>query len=145
MKAQNYSNYKRYYIPHHFVFYPIVLLLIVLAIRFGMKQPEQREIWFFLAGLVALVGWLSFLVRQHYAMMVQDRVVLFEVRYRYFTLTGQRLEPLEAQLSKGQLFSLRFASDEEFPALVQRAVKEGLSGDAIKREVKHWRADHMRV
>ena len=44
-----------------------------------------------------------------------------------------------------QIVALRFASDAEFVALAQRAVEQSLSADAIKREVKQWRADTYRV
>jgi hypothetical protein len=44
-----------------------------------------------------------------------------------------------------QIVGLRFASDEEFPALAQRAADEGLSEDEIKKAVKSWRGDDYRV
>ncbi len=45
-----------------------------------------------------------------------------------------------------QLVALRFASDAELPALVQRVVTGGLSEpDAIKRAVVAWQPDHLRV
>jgi hypothetical protein len=45
----------------------------------------------------------------------------------------------------GQVFALRFASDEELPALVQRALNEHLTPDDIKKAVKNWLPDYMRV
>ena len=92
-----------------------------------------------------MVGWLSFMLRQHYGKTLQDRLVILELRYRYFALTGERLEPLETQLSDSQLFALRFAPDEELPALIRRAIDEKLSGDAIKRAVKNWKPDYRRI
>jgi hypothetical protein len=44
-----------------------------------------------------------------------------------------------------QIVALRFASNEELAALAQRAADQSLSPDAIKREVKQWRADLYRV
>ena len=85
------------------------------------------------------------MLRQHYALTTQDRIVRLEVRFRYFTLTGQRFEPLEKNLSLGQILALRFASDGEFPELVKRAIAENLSPDDIKRAVKEWQGDYMRV
>jgi len=145
MKVQQYENHKQYYPAHHFVFYPVILALLGTAIWFGVNREDERPIWFFLAALVAVTGWLSFMLRQHYAVTLQNRIVLMELRYRYFSITQQQFEPLEAALSKGQLFALRFASDEELPALAERALKERLTGTEIKKAIVNWRADWMRV
>ena len=85
------------------------------------------------------------MLRQHYALGNQNRIVRLELRFRYFVLTQKRLEPIEAQLSFGQLAALRFAPDEELPALVDRAVKEQLSGKEIKLAIKNWLPDEMRA
>ena len=94
---------------------------------------------------MALVAWLSFMLRQHYGMRLQDRLVLLELRYRYFVVTGERFEPLEKRLSFGQNAALRFASDRELPALARRAVDEKLSGTDIKKAVTDWKADNGRI
>jgi hypothetical protein len=44
-----------------------------------------------------------------------------------------------------QIVALRFASDDEFPALARRAADESLPADAIKKSVQHWRPDYYRV
>jgi hypothetical protein len=145
MKDQNYSNHKQYYIPHHFVFYPTVLALMAFGIYKSSVDEALSSVWMFLTVLVAVVAWLSFMVRQHYGMTVQDRIIFMELRYRYFVMTGERFEAIEAQLSKGQLFALRFASDAEFVPLIKRAIDEQLSGTAIKQSIKQWKADNQRV
>lgn len=145
MEEQNYSNHKRYYIPHHFVFYASVLVLTGLGVYQSIADERLRWVWLFLSALTMMVAWLSFMLRQHYAMTVQDRVILLEMRYRYFVLTGERFEPIEEQLSKGQIFALRFAPDEELLPLIQRALDEKLGSDAIKRSITNWKADRMRV
>ena len=85
------------------------------------------------------------MMRQHYALTLQNRIVLMELRYRYYVLTGKRLESIEGNLNEGQLFALRFAPDEELEGLAQRAVQESLSPDAIKKAIKNWNADDRRV
>jgi phosphoserine phosphatase len=72
-------------------------------------------------------------------------MVHLELRYRYFSLTGKRLEEFEHQLNDDQLFALRFASDDEFPPLTHRALNENLSGKEIKKAIQHWKSDHERV
>lgn len=145
METQNYKNHIRYYPPHHFVFYPVLLVGIIASITFAVKHPEASWEWAFITILLVLIGWLSFMLRQHYALTTQDRIVRLEVRFRYFTLTGQRFEPLEKNLSLGQILALRFASDGELPDLVKRAIAENLPADDIKRAVKEWQGDYMRV
>jgi hypothetical protein len=44
-----------------------------------------------------------------------------------------------------QLTGLRFASDGEVAGLVQAALDENLSGEAIKKRIQVWRPDTFRV
>lgn len=145
MEKQNFENHIRFYPPHHFVFYPVTLLLLGTSIYFAVSAPEQRAIWLFIAVIIALIIWVAFMLRQHYSMVLQNRIVRLELRYRYFALTGTRLETFEHQLDDSQLFALRFAPDEELHALIQRAVTENLSGKAIKKSIKNWKGDYHRV
>ena len=85
------------------------------------------------------------MLRQHYALGNQNRIVRLEMRLRYYQLTGKRFEPLEQQLLFGQIAALRFASDEELLPLIDRTLKENLSAKQIKQSVVNWQADDMRV
>lgn len=145
MKKQDYSNHVQWYIPHHFIFYPVVLAASIYSGRCAFTQPEVQMEWLAITGIFLLLAWLSFMMRQHYGLINQNRTVRLELRLRYYILTQQRLEPVEQQLSFGQLSALRFASDEELPALVQRAVTEKLSSTDIKKAIKNWEGDYMRV
>jgi len=57
-------------------------------------------------------------------------------------LTGKLLP---ANLRIGQVIALRFASDDEFVGLAEKAAKDGLSSKEIKQSIQQWRADHYRV
>ena len=142
---QNYSNHRKYYPPHHFIFYPVSAVVLVSLIRKAFTDPANEIIWYAMAVVTFLVIFLSLMLRQHYALGLQDRLVRMEVRFRYFVLTGKRFELLEDQLKFGQIAALRFASDEEFPALVQRAVSENLSPAEIKKQIRQWLPDLERV
>lgn len=141
---QSYENYIRYYAPHHFVFYPVAAVLFILALYFGFTKPETA-LWFFLAAVIGMTIWVSYMMRQHYALTLQNRIVRLELRYRYFSLTGKRLEEFEHELHDSQLFSLRFAPDEEFVALVERARLEKIGGEQIKKSIVNWKGDYDRV
>lgn len=145
METQNYKNHIRFYAPHHFVFYPVMLIFLASSIYFGIADENLRTIWIFISILIIAIILVSFMLRQHYALTLQDRIIKLEIRYRYFTLTGERLELLENKLSESQIFSLRFAPDTELPGLVKKAISENLSGNQIKKSIQNWHADHQRV
>ena len=144
METQSYKNHIRYYPPHHFVYYPIVMTFIAFSVYFSFTT-EDSLIWAFISGIFVVLFCLAFMLRQHYALTLQNRIVRLELQYRYFSITVKRLEDLEKQLNDDQLFALRFAPDNEFPALTQKALKENLSGTAIKKAIQHWKGDHERV
>jgi Family of unknown function (DUF6526) len=145
MARQNFQNHIRYYAPHHFIFYPLLLIALFASVVAYSHHPEQREVWIAIIVIIIFIGWSSFMMRQHYALGNQDRIVRLELRFRYYVITGKRLEPLESNLSFRQLAALRFASDEELATLVDRVQKENLSAHQIKNLIVHWMPDHMRV
>ena len=85
------------------------------------------------------------MLRQHYALNNQNRIVRLEFRLRYFELMGHSAAKVEKQLSFGQIAGLRFANDAEFIILMERALKDDLSADEIKKAIVDWQADTMRV
>lgn len=145
-QKQDYGNHVRYYPPHHFVFYPVMITAISFCVsQVFIGNPQHMLLWIVAAFGFVCLTWLAFMLRQHYALVLQNRIVVLELRYRYFATTSQRFEPLEQQLTEGQLYALRFAPDDELPELAQKAVNENLAPDAIKRSVKNWKADLRRV
>ena len=52
---------------------------------------------------------------------------------------------MPAGIRMAQIIALRFASDEEYLALLEKAVSENLSSDQIKQAIQNWRADHHRA
>ncbi|WP_276381366.1 DUF6526 family protein [Flavobacterium sp. H4147] len=144
MKIQTYYNHIRFYTPHHFVYYPLLTLFLAGSIYFAYTTDETL-IWSFISVIFVFLFFLALMLRQHYALILQNRIVRLELRYRYFTLTGKRLEEFEHKLTDAQIFALRFAPDNEILPLIEDAVKNNLSGDAIKKAIVHWRADYNRV
>jgi hypothetical protein len=144
MKIQTYYNHIRFYTPHHFVYYPILTIFLAASIYFAFTTNDTL-IWFFISVVFVFLFCLAFMLRQHYALILQNRIVRLELRYRYFTLTGKRFEEIEYKLTDDQIFGLRFAPDDELLPLVEDALKNNLSGDAIKKAIVHWKADYNRV
>lgn len=145
MSVQNYKNHVRYYLPHHFVFYPLLLILFSIALYKHFTSDSDKILWLFIAIGLLFIGWLSFMMRQHYALTIQNRLLRQEMRHKYLVLTGKDFEPLEQQLSFGQIAALRFASDEELISLIEKTLAENLQPDVIKRSIVNWKADGMRV
>ncbi len=142
---QNYKNHVRYYIPHHFVFYPVIITLIFISGSFIFRYPEDKILWLAVTITFIMMMWSAYMMRQHYALTVQNRIVRLEMRFRYYRLTNTAFERLEEKLSFAQIAALRFAPDEELPELVQRTLNENLSSSDIKKSIKNWLPDHMRV
>lgn len=145
MKEQNYKNHIFYYLPHHLFFYGSVAVAFVLCGIGFYHYPEQRVLWAMVAFAVFMIVWLAFMTRQHYALGSQNRTVRLEMRLRYYILTSKRFEEIEKQLSFYRIAALRFASDEELPELINAAISEKLSSTEIKRRIKNWLPDTMRV
>jgi len=144
MKIQTYYNHIRFYTPHHFVYYPILMIFLAASIYFAFTINDTL-IWSFISVVFVFLFCLAFMLRQHYALILQNRIVRLELRYRYFTLSGKRFEEIEYKLTDDQIFGLRFAPDDELLPLIEDALKNNLSGDAIKKAIVHWKADYNRV
>jgi len=135
----------RYYWPHHLVFYPLILLFLVICFYQIFDDPSNLLIWVVISGVIMLLCLLGYILRQHYALINQDRIIRLEMRLRYFELTGKKFKIIEERLSLKQMFALRFASDEELNTLIERTLSENLSPSEIKKAIKNWQPDHMRV
>ncbi|WP_088041852.1 DUF6526 family protein [Bacillus sp. EAC] len=144
MSQQTKENHVRYHPLFHFWGAPLALITIIGAIvNLCCAINNSGNVWLALFILVAsFLLVISFLLTRLYANKVQDRVIRMEENFRYYTLTGKVLDP---KLSIRQVIALRFASDEEFISLGEKAVKEGLSPKDIKANIKNWRADEYRV
>jgi len=80
-------------------------------------------------------------ISRAYTVRLQDRIIKLEMRVRLAQLLSPASLATAARLSKGQIVALRFASDAELPALIERADRERLTPDQIKREIKNWVPD----
>lgn len=85
------------------------------------------------------------MLRQHYSLGNQDRIVRLEFRLRYFELFGTSSQKVEQDLSFAQIAALRFAGDDEFKALLSGAIINNMNADDIKRSITNWKADTMRL
>ena len=145
MKTQNYSNHRRYYVPHHFIFLPILAGLQTLGVWKYFNDKENTLIWLLFSVIIFLIIYLTVMVRQHYALENQNRIIRLEFQQRYFEIFGERSDQVIKQLRFSQIAALRFAYDEEFKAILAQALNKDISGDEIKKSIKDWRPDYHRV
>jgi len=150
MEQQNLKNHMRK-APSAYYYGMILtlasLITTIFAVLSSLKQPSRLDLWvrsslpiYFASVCISLI-LIGFYARS-FALKAQDRAIRAEENLRYFSMTGKLLDK---RLSISQIIALRFASDEEFVALAQKAVSENLSNKQIKQEIKNWRGDYYRV
>ena len=143
------KNTPMFYPWHHFVLLPLALLMAGYAVlrytKVAGDDDQTARLWFSVAALAVIGLGVLVMLRQHYALQLQDRICRLEVRQRYFEVSGQRFAELEKQLSLAKILSLRLAGDAELPALAQVAAKEKLSPKDIQSRITDFQFDSMRV
>jgi hypothetical protein len=96
-----------------------------------------------LATAIGLVGSILTLqlISRSYTTALQDRIIKLEMRMRGASLLTPQQQAIAARLGKAQLVALRFASDGELGPLVERAEREQMTADQIKRAITSWVPD----
>ena len=140
--AQSYANHRRYVPLFHFVTSSLVLVNFAFAVVHLWLHHTYGAI---VGLLVAIALLLMFWYMRSFPEVVQDRVIRLEEALRYQKILPADLQARTSQLTLRQIVGLRFASDAELPALTRRALDEKLGENQIKKEVKSWRADLLRV
>src|ERR1043165_2979034 len=141
--AQNYENHTRWHPPFHFFLAPLLLLNFIFAAVQLYRFRDLDHVWLLLLAVGLIV--LGSLARTN-ALRVQDRLIRLEEHLRFQQVLPQPLAQSAGGLTLSQVLALRFASDVELPGLVQQVIDGNLKkGDEIKRAVKDWRADDLRV
>lgn len=115
-----------------------VIVLLVLVFH---AYDEPTSLAFTLVALAGTVLSTLWLVRV-FALRLQNRIIRLEMQVRLARLG--REQALQ-KLAMPQIVALRFASDAELPALIDRAILENLPPDAIKRAVRDWQGDYLRT
>lgn len=144
MKPQNYSNHVRMVPAFHYVAVPLSLIVTAASIVYLLVSGKSGLSLFVSLLLVSfsIMAFMNFLFVRRFACKVQDRAIRAEESLRYFALAGKRLD---SRLTMEQIIALRFASDEEYLALCEKAANEGTPPVDLKRNIQTWRADHERV
>lgn len=139
---QTIKNHTRLLPPFHFFVVPVLFINFLNEIRHVYLQPSRHFAWTLIVAAALLT--LAFLAR-NMAVTVQDRVIRLEMRHRLKDALPLDLHGRINELTPKQLIALRFASDDEMPALVRDVLAGNLATQkAIKERVKNWQGDYLR-
>lgn len=137
---QTHRHFPRYYFG---VAVPAAWVALLLAAWSCYRRPSLETA---VPLVLAVALTLVLLVARVMANRVQDRVIRLEMRLRLRDVLPPTLHPRSSALTTRQLVGLRFASDAELPALVERCLAGELTtGDAVKRAIRDWQPDYLRA
>lgn len=141
--GQTYKSHRRYFPGHHYFVVPILVANLGVEIKRLIDNQTGHQLWAVaVAAALAVFGFTSRLM----ALTAQNRVIRLEEQLRLRRLMPAEEHAMVDTLRPGQLVGLRFASDEEAPALARRCASGELAkSDSVKKEIKNWRADNLRV
>jgi hypothetical protein len=121
-----------------------IFALLAIVLLIGAWQFSWAT---FYPGVLSLSAAVVVLVSisRSYIVRLQDRIILLEMKVRCAEILPAGQDARLAELSPKQIVALRFASDSELGALLDRAIREKLPPTEIKRAITHWRDDLLRT
>jgi len=147
MAEQNFANHAKFVPGYHYLTFALLgvnLIWTIFRLIYGLPGVG---IWDRLVSLgVAFALLLMAVYLRTFPLKAQDRVIRLEETLRLERLLPADLKGRINELRPGQLIALRFASDEELPELTRTVLDRGaMTPDEIKKMVRSWRADHLRM
>ena len=142
MQNQNLKNHSRFVPLYHYVTFALLLLVLIGSIVNLCNSAKEN---LYSASLLVVLTFATILVTffaRSFALKAQDRAIRAEENFRHYIATGQQLDN---RLTMSQIIALRFASDNEFVALVKKAANESMSAKDIKTSIQNWKGDYNRV
>lgn len=142
MKEQNFKNHAKLVSGFHGVLFVALVALLAGSIYHLFRTTSEN---LYLASLMVLIAIILILMAWYvrtFPLKAQDRAIRAEENMRHYVMTGKLL-PSDLRMS--QIIALRFASDDEFLPLMEKALKEKLSAKEIKSSIKSWKGDYYRV
>ena len=140
---QSFDNHAKMVPLYHYVAFGLVVTpMFYFAAVTITDFSKERLMMMALALGVLLMGFFA----RVFPLGVQDRVIRLEERMRMERLLPEGIRGRIGEITTSQLVGLRFASDEELPALTQRVLDGDLEDrKSIKQAVENWRADEQRI
>jgi len=140
---QTYANHTRLHPLFHFFLAPGALILLILTIINVFQHYPRMDAWILL--VMAVLFFTALYLVRSYPLRAQDRIIRLEERQRLEALLSAEFVPRIRELTEAQLIALRFASDSELPALVDKVLTTKMPARDIKKAIVIWRPDTFRV
>ena len=141
--AQSYANHRRFMPLYHYIAIPIFAINLFVSIYAFYRVPGWLTGWGVFVAFGLLAGFLALRVS---TLIVQNRIIRLELMMRLAHVLPPETRNRMSELKLGQMIGLRFASDAELPALVERCLSGDLrTAEQIKREIKDWQPDYVRA
>jgi hypothetical protein len=136
--GQSYATHRQRAPMWLFAFFASAVTVLIMVAA-AITRPSIVAVGLLLMSTALLA---AVLMVRGYATRLQDRIIRLEMQTR---LARLGLDARLPQLGTKQIVALRFASDAEMSALVERAIAEKLDPDQIKKAITTWQGDYLRV
>ena len=120
---QTFANHTKLVPLFHYVALPILSINVILAIYRMAMGFSFETAW---GAVVALALILLGFFARVFALGAQDRVIRLEERLRMHGLLPDDLKPSINDFTMNQLAALRFASDDDLPALARQVIDDSI-------------------
>lgn len=144
MAEQSFASHSRYVPMYHYVALPILIInVFVVGVASFQNDSGKMGIWNTLVAFaLVLLAWQA----RAMPLAAQNRVIRLEERMRLRERLPAHLRDRADEIKPSHLVGLRFASDEEVGSLAERCLNGELkTSKEIKRAIKTWRPDNLRV
>ena len=142
-QSQTLASHRRWIPMWHFFAIPVLVANVVVVAIYFARDPRFINGWALVVAIALLIG---ILLSRTMPLRAQDRIIRLEERSRLERLLPGDLRGRVGELTASQLIAIRFAADDEVPDLTQRALSGELKSQGdIKRAIRNWRSDHLRV
>jgi hypothetical protein len=140
---QSFENHTRLVPWYHFFVFGILTANVLWTTYQLVRAPSGDAA---MALLMALAIVVLAIYARSFALRAQDRVIRLEMRLRLQQLLPPELRPRIADFTPRQLVAMRFASEGELADLAAAVLRDNIQdGKAIKKMIKTWEGDYLRV
>ena len=142
-QTQTFASHRRWIPMWHFFALPVLIINVVVVAMHYVRDPQLVNAW---AVVVAIALALGIFISRSMPLRAQDRIIRLEERARLERVLPSDLRGRVGELTPSQLIAIRFAADDEVPELTRRTLNGELKSQGdIKRAIRNWRADTLRV